>query len=225
MVVGQLEPDSGHLRRGHTASKFKRELTYFDQNRNELDRTKTLWETLCPGGGDHIKLADRTRHVCGYLKDFMFDPKDARNSVATLSGGQANRLMLAKILANPGSVLVLDEPTNDLDMDTLDMLQEILFDYKGTLLLVSHDRDFIDRIVTKTIVFEGDGEVVECVGGYSDYLAEKQRVAGKSNKKKETESAPQKEKEKRGTTKLSFKHKHALETLPKTNMQSNLIIS
>jgi ATP-binding cassette subfamily F protein uup len=111
------------------------------------------------------------RHVCGYLKDFLFDPKSAHDLVATLSGGQKNRLMLAKVLANPGNFLILDEPTNDLDMDTLDMLENILDNYSGTLLVVSHDRDFLDKMVNKIIVFKGDG-IVECyIGGYSDYLA------------------------------------------------------
>jgi ABC transport system ATP-binding/permease protein len=170
LLVGSLNPDTGTIKRGKSI-----DISYFDQNRSTLDPRKTPWETLCPDGGDHVFIGEgenqKARHVCAYLKDFLFDPKVARERVATLSGGQQNRLMLAKILARPGNVLILDEPTNDLDMDTLDMLQELLADYPGTLLLVSHDRDFLDRTVSKVLAFEGAGRVEGHIGGYSDYLA------------------------------------------------------
>jgi ATP-binding cassette subfamily F protein uup len=179
MLTGELTQDSGHIFRSKTL-----DLSYFDQNRSELDPTKTLWETLCPHGGQDVMLGSgdnqKTIHVCGYLKRFLFDPKIAHDKVATLSGGQQNRLLLAKILAQPGNLLILDEPTNDLDMDTLDMLQEMLADYPGTLILVSHDRDFLDRTVTEILAFEGEADVRQVFGGYSDYLRE---VVGKPEKK------------------------------------------
>lgn len=139
----------------------------------------------------------KQRHVCGYLKDFMFDPSRAQDKVSQLSGGQKNRLMLARILANPKSCLILDEPTNDLDMDTLDMLEEILANYKGTLIVVSHDRDFLDQTVTKIMAFEGDNKIDIQIGGYSDYLAKKkaedaEKTQKTSAPKKEKQSAPAK---------------------------------
>ena len=168
LLLKELQPDQGSI-------KVRKELefSYFDQKRSDLDPTDTLKKTLSPGGGDYIDVMGKQRHVCGYLKDFMFDPSRAQDKVAQLSGGQKNRLMLAKILANPKTCLILDEPTNDLDMDTLDMLEEILSQYKGTLIVVSHDRDFLDQTVTKTIAFEGNAVVETCVGGYSDYLEQK----------------------------------------------------
>ena len=211
ILTGALQPDSGDIKRG-----AKLEISYFDQNRETLDPTKTLWETLCPLGGDSVKVGNGFRHVVAYLKDFLFTPEQAKSPVRSLSGGEANRLMLARILANPGNVLVLDEPTNDLDMDTLDMLQELLMDYEGTLILVSHDRDFIDRIVTQTIAFEGDGQVDAYAGGYSDYLIQRKTLA-RAEKKSEkqrplTENATQREAVK--PTKLSYKHQRALEEFP-----------
>jgi ABC transport system ATP-binding/permease protein len=151
--------------------------------------------------------------VCGYLKDFLFDPKMARQPVSTLSGGQQNRLLLAKVLAMPGSVLILDEPTNDLDMDTLDMLQEILADYPGTLIIVSHDRDFLDKTVTTVLAFEGNGVVEAHVGGYSDYLATKKQ---KKSTPPSTIASPivDKTKEKQQVKKVSYKTLHEFENLP-----------
>ncbi|MBM3602194.1 MAG: ATP-binding cassette domain-containing protein, partial [Alphaproteobacteria bacterium] len=140
-----------------------------------LDPNKTLWNTLAPDG-DYVFMGGdpgRPRHVAAYLKNFMFDPKRVRDDVGTLSGGMQNRLMLARTLINPGNVMILDEPTNDLDMDTLDMLQDILADYAGTLLIVSHDRDFLDRTVTEVMAFEGNAHITSTMGGYSDYLASK----------------------------------------------------
>ncbi|MDG1286979.1 MAG: ABC-F family ATP-binding cassette domain-containing protein [Rickettsiales bacterium] len=180
MLTRELEQDSGHIFRSKTL-----EISYFDQNRSDLDVNKTLWETLCPNGGQDVFIgrgADQTSiHVCGYLKKFLFDPAIARDKVGTLSGGQQNRLLLAKILANPGNLLILDEPTNDLDMDTLDMLQDMLADYPGTLIIVSHDRDFLDRSVTEILAFEGDAEVLNVFGGYSDYVRE---ILGRKPKQK-----------------------------------------
>ena len=209
LLIGEIEPDAGRIFRGKTI-----EIAYFDQNRVALDPKKTLWNTLAPSG-DYIFLGGnekKPQHVCGYLKDFLFDPRIARDRVSTLSGGQQNRLMLAKLLANPGNVLILDEPTNDLDMDTLDMLQEMLAEYQGTLLVVSHDRDFLDRTVTEVLAFEGNTVVEGYMGGYSDYVAAKKKILPPSPKKSSekkavAEIAPEK-------IKMSGKQKHELEKLP-----------
>jgi ATP-binding cassette subfamily F protein uup len=217
LLVDELQPDNGRIFRSKTL-----EVSYFDQNRSQLNPKKTLWETLCPDGGSHVFLGSgeekRPRHVCGYLKDFLFDPKIARDRVGTLSGGQQNRLMLAKLLSNPGNLLILDEPTNDLDMDTLDMLQEMLAEYQGTLMLVSHDRDFLDRTVTSVLAFEGEGHIEQHMGGYSDYLAKTRADKGKSgagNKQKPSAEKNEKTDKKKSSTPLSFKYKHELEQLPK----------
>lgn len=213
IFAGMLETDSGIIKRGLTQIKFEQQISYFDQNRESLNPKKTLWETLCPDGGDYVKSGDSHRHVVSYLKDFMFDPKDAKMPVAMLSGGQSNRLLLAKVLMNPGSILILDEPTNDLDIETLDMLEEMLSDYKGTILLVSHDRDFLDKTVDRVIAFEGDGIVDEFVGGYNDYLSQR-TVRGSSPKAIELKDDKKSEKPKSINVKLSFKYQHALDTLP-----------
>ncbi|HEU5047998.1 MAG TPA: ABC-F family ATP-binding cassette domain-containing protein [Rickettsiales bacterium] len=215
LLTGEIEPDAGRISRGKTV-----DFSYFDQNRSGVNPGLSLWETLCPEGGDRVSIGhgeeQRTVHVCGYLKMFMFDPQSARDKVGTLSGGQQNRLMLAKLLSNPGNVLILDEPTNDLDMDTLDMLQELLADYEGTLIVVSHDRDFLDRTVTEILAFEGNGIVEGCLGGYSDYhQAKQQRIAAARKKevpiaKEENIVAPGKP----AAQKISFKFKHEHEKLP-----------
>lgn len=212
LLIGEISPDSGKV-------KMARDLSfgYFDQKRSTLDINKTLQDNLCPNGGDHLDVRGKSRHVCGYLKDFLFDPEDAWRKAGTLSGGQMNRLMLAKVLADPGSFLILDEPTNDLDMDTLDMLENILEIYDGTLVVVSHDRDFLDRTVDKLLVFEGDGRIEVIEGGYSDYVRLKKSppekdprpVARPEPSLKEKKSAHSKSPEK-----LSYKLKYELEQLP-----------
>ena len=188
MLNKELEQDSGNIFRSKTL-----EISYFDQTRSDLDINKTLWETLCPHGGAEVFTGigenRKSTHVCGYLKRFLFDPKIARDKVGTLSGGQQNRLLLAKLLASPGNLLILDEPTNDLDMDTLDMLQDMLADYPGTLIIVSHDRDFLDRTVTEILAFEGDAKVESVFGGYSDYVRE---MKSRDNKNKEPEAKAKK---------------------------------
>lgn len=215
LLIGEIEPDSGWVTRAKNL-----ELSYFDQNRVELKPEKTLWDTLCPDGGDYVYLGSgdekRPKHVCGYLKDFLFDPRMARDRVNTLSGGQQNRLMLAKILARPGNLLILDEPTNDLDMDTLDMLQELLAEYGGTLIIVSHDRDFLDRTVTEILAFEGGGVVESHVGGYSDYIAAKRREKIPVSKKAivAVPAATGGERTVKPASKMTFKLKHELEKLP-----------
>ena len=219
LLIGEHQPDQGRVKR-----RKELEFSYFDQKRADLNPEDSLWKTLVPSGGDYINVMGKERHVCGYLKDFMFDPSDARRAVSTLSGGQKNRLMLAKILADPKSCLILDEPTNDLDMETLDMLEEILINYQGTLIIVSHDRDFLDQTVTKILAFEGNAVVEQHIGGYSDYLENKKKQnAPKLSKPKDkikTEKpvAPIAADEKEAKTtpvKLTYKDQRALDLLPK----------
>jgi ATP-binding cassette subfamily F protein uup len=165
MLTGEMEPDDGSVRLGTNL-----EAAYFDQRRAALNPETSVWDTLTDGRGDNVWVRGRPQHVVGYMKDFLFSEAQARTPVKALSGGERNRLLLAKLLAKPSNLLILDEPTNDLDMDTLDLLEEVLADYDGTLLVVSHDRDFLDRLVTSIIAVEGDGEVREYAGGYTDYL-------------------------------------------------------
>lgn len=211
LLTKRLEPDSGHVRIGKNLEE-----AYFDQNRLTLDPKKTLWKTLC-NEGDHIFVRGSYRHVVAYLKDFLFRPDQAQCPVSALSGGEKNRLMLAVALAQPSNFLVLDEPTNDLDMDTLDLLQEVLDEYEGTILLVSHDRDFIDRVVTSVIYMPGDGSVSEHVGSYSDLLEKlKSKIPAKKENKKEAlpkkEETPKSETKKTG--RLSYNQQRLLEILP-----------
>jgi ATP-binding cassette subfamily F protein uup len=165
LLTGEMEPDSGTVKLGTNL-----EAAYFDQRRAALDPEKSVWDTLTDGRGDNVWVRGQPRHVVGYMKDFLFAEAQARTPVKALSGGERNRLLLAKLLAHPSNLLILDEPTNDLDMDTLDLLEEVLADYDGTLLVVSHDRDFLDRLVTSVIAVEGNGDVKEYTGGYTDYL-------------------------------------------------------
>ena len=214
LLIGELEPDQGRVKR-----RKELEFSYFDQKRRDLNPNDTLQKALVPSGGDYIEVMGKQRHVYGYLKDFLFDPSRMQDKVGTLSGGEKNRLMLAKILASPKSCLILDEPTNDLDMDTLDMLEEILLQYQGTLIVVSHDRDFLDQTVTKILAFEGEGKIVSCVGGYSDYLKikkptpEKETATAVPEKKKA--SSPAVPEEKKAPQRLTYKLEHELQTLPK----------
>ena len=168
LLTGALAPDGGTVRIGTNL-----ETATFDQHRSLLDPEASVWDTLTDGRGDQVWVRGTPRHVVGYMKDFLFSEAQARTPIRALSGGERNRLLLAKLLAKPSNLLILDEPTNDLDIDTLDLLEEMLADYDGTLLLVSHDRDFLDRLVTSVIAVEGDGEVVEYDGGYSDYLRQR----------------------------------------------------
>lgn len=206
LLVKTLEPDAGRVRLG-----TKIELTYFDQMRDSLDPDKTLWESLCETGGDQVMVQGQHRHVMSYLRDFLFEEKQVRSPVSVLSGGEKNRLALAKCLAEPGNVIVLDEPTNDLDMDTLDLLLDTLSDYQGTLIIVSHDRDFLDKLTTSIIAFEGNGVIEEHVGGYSDYLA--QRKVSQIPKPKQEKTVAIQEKPIR---KVTYNEKRELEVLPKT---------
>lgn len=212
LLVGELQPDGGTVKRAKDIL-----LSYFDQKRKDLKPDNSLQRTLCPNGSDYIDVMGKTRHVCGYLKDFLFDPRQAQDPISTLSGGQKNRLMLAKILANPGNLLILDEPTNDLDMDTLDMLEDMLSGYNGTLLVVSHDRDFLDQTVSRILAFEGDGKIEVTIGGYQDYLEAKKKVEPPA---RDDESAQTPFAKRKGFTaagapeRMTYKQKYELETLP-----------
>ena len=168
LLTGELAPDTGSVRLGTGL-----ELARFDQHRAQLDPERTPWDILCPHGGDRVQVQGVSRHVVGYLRDFLFRDEQARQPVKALSGGERNRLLLARILAQPANLLILDEPTNDLDIETLDLLEELLADHPGTLLLVSHDRDFVDRLVTSTIAFEAPGVAREYAGGYTDWLRQR----------------------------------------------------
>lgn len=217
MLTGTLAPDEGTVRLGSNL-----EIARFDQNRDALDPEKSLWETLTDdklrgpkGRSDQVIVRGRPQHVVGYLKSFLFDESQARGPVKALSGGERARLLMAKIMARDTNLLVLDEPTNDLDLETLDLLQELLADYEGTALIVSHDRDFLDRVATSVIALEGDGRAVEYAGGWSDYRS--QRSAGGAEpadiaKLKPTSSAPRRET--RRVAKLGFKETHRLGALP-----------
>jgi ATP-binding cassette subfamily F protein uup len=214
MLAGRLAPDTGSVR---VAKHLKQ--AYFDQHRTILDPGKTLKRTLCEGGGDTVWVQGRSRHVVGYLKDFLFHPDQADSPVSSLSGGERNRLLLAKLLAAPSELLILDEPTNDLDMDTLDLLEDVLSDYAGTLLLVSHDREFLDRIVTSTIAMEGDGTAVEYPGGYSDYIAQRKGSGRRKAKSAAgaTEAArdtPAGGKQRSARRRLGYKDQRDLDMLP-----------
>lgn len=210
LMVKQLDPDQGHIRLGKTV-----ELIYFDQMRDRLKLNETMWQNMCETGGDQVIVQGKPRHVVAYLKDFLFDDKQIKGVVSILSGGEKNRLALAKTLAQPGNLLVLDEPTNDLDMDTLDLLVELLTDYQGTLIIVSHDRDFLDKLTTSIIAVEGDGDVQEYVGGYSDYLKQRRtKVSAKKEEPKPQQERSSQKKAETTSTRMSYKDKRELELLP-----------
>lgn len=210
MLTGKLEADSGKIEIGTNLTA-----AYFDQKRDNLPQDVTCWDYLADMGGDQIIVHDQPRHVVTYMREFLFQERQARQPIHALSGGEKNRLMLAKLLASPTNFLVLDEPTNDLDMETLDLLQEVLADYDGTLLIVSHDRDFLDRVVTSTIAVEGDGDVQEFPGGYEDYMRQRTGAPVEVAVKAKLSGKP-KAANKKSKRKLTYKHQHELETLPKT---------
>ncbi|MBX9977457.1 MAG: ATP-binding cassette domain-containing protein, partial [Alphaproteobacteria bacterium] len=208
ILVKQLEPDTGMVKVGP-----KVDLVYFDQMRETLKGSDTLWQTLCPSGGDQVYVGGNYRHVVSYLKDFLFQDKQIMGVVSILSGGEKNRLALAKALAQPSNVLVLDEPTNDLDMDTLDLLIEMLADYDGTIILVSHDRDFLNKTVTSIIAVEGDGAVEEYVGGYDDYIDQRTPKKLPPNPKKPKDTIKLID-DSKATKRLSYNQQRLLDTLP-----------
>ncbi|MBT8046534.1 MAG: ATP-binding cassette domain-containing protein [Pontiella sp.] len=202
ILLGQLEPRVGTVVHG-----TKLEVAYFDQHRALLDESKSVAENIA--ADEFITIGDSKKHVLGYLQDFLFAPDRARQKVEVLSGGERNRLLLAKLFTKASNVLVLDEPTNDLDVETLELLEELLANYEGTLLLVSHDRSFLNHVVTSTLVFEGDGNIGEYAGGYDDWLLQKSEVR---NQKSETSKPAEK---KKATKKLTNKEREELKKLPK----------
>ena len=191
-----------------------------DQHRDSLDPDVTVAEALTGGGGDTVMVNGAPKHVIGYMKDFLFTSEQARTPLGKLSGGERGRLMLAQVLARPSNLLVLDEPTNDLDMETLDVLEDMLADYPGTVLLISHDRDFLDRLVAGVVAPEGNGRWTEYAGGYSDMLlqrgADLSRPARKPEPRKVDKAPASPAAQPPPKRRLSFKDKHALETLPQT---------
>ena len=217
MLLGQVEPDTGSVKLGTNL-----DIAVFDQTRAALNPEMSLCENLAndpelgvSGKSDQVMVRGSPRHVVGYLKDFLFDEAQARAPVRSLSGGEKARLLLARLMARESNLLVLDEPTNDLDIETLDLLQDILGDYDGTVLLVSHDRDFLDRVATTTIAMEGNGQAVVYAGGWTDYRAQRggdfveAAVATKPLAKKEKLAE-----KKQTASGLSFTEKHRLEELP-----------
>jgi ATP-binding cassette subfamily F protein uup len=216
MLTGVLPPDTGTVRLGSTLA-----IATLDQHRDSLDPNVTVREALTGGTGDTVMVNGNAKHVISYMRDFLFTSEQARTPLGKLSGGERGRLMLAQALAKPSNLLVLDEPTNDLDMETLDVLEDMLADYPGTVLLISHDRDFLDRLVSGVIVPEGDGQWIEYAGGYSDMLVQRGADLTRAKPKREpaqaasatpsVDVAPSP-----ARRRLVFKDKHALETLPKT---------
>src|SRR6185437_4556134 len=214
LLTGVLPPDSGEIRIGTNLEQMT-----LDQRRDSLDPAQTLSQALTGGAGDTVTVNGQNRHVIGYMKDYLFGPEQANTPVGVLSGGERGRLTLARAFARPSNLLVLDEPTNDLDLETLELLQEQLADYAGTVLLVSHDRDFLDRVVTSVIAADGGGRWVQYAGGYTDMLAQRGPAPGMKSSAGTTtaKSRAPTEARPRATSaahRMSFKDKHALETLP-----------
>ena len=222
MLTGQLAPDEGVVKLGTNL-----EIAVLDQKREDLNPEDTLSHYLTDGRGENLLVNGEQKHVTGYMKDFLFQPEQARTPIRNLSGGERARLMLARIMAKPSNLLILDEPTNDLDIETLDLLQEIVAGYSGTVILVSHDRDFLDRTVTSTIAPANpdapDGRWIEYAGGYSDMLAQRKGVEDERKRVEKAEKAKAQEASggkpsdsgSKGKGKLSFKQKFALENLPR----------
>ncbi|MBT3140820.1 ATP-binding cassette domain-containing protein [Ruegeria litorea] len=215
ILLGQVEPDAGQVRQGTNL-----EVAVFDQARAQLDPDMSLWDSLTgdpsmrvSGKADQIMVRGNPKHVVGYLKEFLFDERQARAPVRSLSGGEKARLLLAKLMAHSSNLLVMDEPTNDLDVETLDLLQELLDDYDGTVLLVSHDRDFLDRVATTTVAMEGNGTATVYAGGWSDYIAQRTPIEEEKLEKAKT-SKPKVKQESKAKAGLSFAEKHRLEKLP-----------
>ncbi len=208
LILGELTPTSGTVRLGTNL-----EVLYFDQQREQLDEERTVFDNL-GDGNDTIEINGHQRHLIGYLKDFLFTPDRARSPVKILSGGERNRLLLARLFAKPANILILDEPTNDLDIETLELLEELLADYKGTLLLVSHDREFINNVVTGTLVFADDGKIEDFAGGYDDWLMQRPAQPVPADSGTDSKSEKSSKPRTRKPRKLSFKEKTELEKLP-----------
>jgi ABC transport system ATP-binding/permease protein len=208
LLTGLATPDAGNVKMGTGL-----ELARLDQNRAALHPEDSLANALTGGGGDTVFVGGKPRHVVSYMQDFLFTPAQARTPVRVLSGGERARLLLARLLALPSNLLVLDEPTNDLDLETLDLLEETVGDYPGTVLVVSHDRDFLDRVATMTVMAEGDGRFAVYAGGYSDMVAQRGEGVVKTLAKAEPKAAKSRP-ARDGAVKLSFSDQHALNTLP-----------
>ena len=210
LLLGQLEPQGGKVKTGTNLN-----IAYFDQYRSALDETKSVQDNVS-GGRDMFEISGKSRHVISYLQDFLFSPDRCRQPVSALSGGERNRLLLAKLFTKPSNILVLDEPTNDLDIDTLDLLEELLIDYKGTILLVSHDRAFLNNVVTSTLAFEGNGVINQYVGGYDDWLRQRDATVKTSTKTPEKQAKPAKSSKTTNNTskKLSYMAQRELDSLP-----------
>jgi len=206
MLLGSMDPHSGSVRMG-----TKIEVAYFDQHREQLIDDQSVMDNVADGC-KQVTVNGKTRHIIGYLEDFLFPPERARSPVKVLSGGERNRALLAKLFTRPSNVLVMDEPTNDLDTDTLELLEEMLMEYEGTVLLVSHDRAFLDNIVTGTIVFEGDGRLEEYVGGYDDWLRQRRPPAPERTERHTKPGKPRQKQERQRI--LTFREKKELEALP-----------
>jgi ATP-binding cassette subfamily F protein uup len=207
LLLGQLEPQQGKIKTGTNLN-----IAYFDQYRAALDETKTVQDNVS-GGKDMLEVGGKSRHVISYLQDFLFSPDRCRQPVSALSGGERNRLLLAKLFTRPSNILVLDEPTNDLDIDTLDLLEELLIDYKGTVLLVSHDRSFLNNVVTSTLVFEGNAVINQYIGGYDDWLRQRKAEQTVATKKPAT-STKASSKTEAPAKKRSYKVQRELDSLP-----------
>ncbi len=220
LILGEIEPDSGHIERG-----TKQSVAYFDQMREQLNEEATLADTISPGS-DFVEIGNERKHVISYLEDFLFPPQRSRSPVKSLSGGERNRLLLARLFARPANILVLDEPTNDLDIDTLELLESLLQEFNGTLFLVSHDRAFLENTVTQVIAFEGNGKLTEFGGGYDDWQRYTQQRLESQKTATDTQQSPAKSKQpaasvspaaaKAKPEKLSFKEQKELEELPAT---------
>jgi ATP-binding cassette subfamily F protein uup len=209
LILGELQPDSGTVRQG-----TKLAVAYFDQLREQLDLDATLADTISKGS-DFIEIGGEKKHVISYLGDFLFPPQRARSPVRSLSGGERNRLLLARLFTRPANVLVLDEPTNDLDIETLELLEDLLLDFPGTLFLVSHDRAFLENVVTSVIAFEGEGRLQEYSGGYDDWVRSRKQLAAEAPPAKPAPAAPKAEAPKQAAkVKLSYKETRELEALP-----------
>jgi ATP-binding cassette subfamily F protein uup len=212
ILTGERAPESGSVRLGANL-----DLASLDQGRAALDAEATLADTLTGGGSDYVEVAGARKHVIGYMRDFLFQPEQAKSPVGKLSGGERARLMLARALALPSNLLVLDEPTNDLDLETLELLEEMLADYPGTVIVVSHDRDFLDRVATSVLVADGDGRWIEYAGGYSDMLKQRgssQPALAREEQAKKSAPREPKQRAQSNVRRLSFNEKHALERLP-----------
>ena len=210
LILGELQPTYGRIRIGS-----KQEVAYFDQFRSALNENDTVFYTLGQGN-DYVEIGGKKKHVMSYLEDFLFHPARAQSPVSSLSGGERNRLLLAKLFTRPANILVLDEPTNDLDIDTQELLEDLLRDYQGTVFLVSHDRMFLDNVITQSIVFEGQGRLKEYIGGYQDYIDAKSREEKiQTAPAPKTTAEPEKSKPKANrTVKLSYKEQRELDALP-----------